>query len=66
MTSTAPLLLSPADIAHLIGRPKSTVTRWASEGRLTSHDGRYDYREVSDVHKGLTKRPPRRPTLAGV
>ncbi|MEW2301997.1 hypothetical protein AB0958_18825 [Streptomyces sp. NPDC006655] len=59
-----PVLLSPSDIAYLIGRPKGTVTRWAAEGRLTSHDGKYDYLELRDVISGAVRVPPKRPTLA--
>ncbi|RPE39768.1 hypothetical protein EDD90_2786 [Streptomyces sp. Ag109_O5-1] len=55
-----PVLLSPSDIAHLIGKPVGTVKRWASEGRITSHDGRYDYLEVRDVATGGIKVPPKR------
>jgi hypothetical protein len=58
-----PVLLSPSDIAHLIGKPVGTVKRWASEGRITSHDGRYDYLEVRDVATGSIKVPPKRATL---
>ncbi|MGR3875788.1 helix-turn-helix domain-containing protein (plasmid) [Streptomyces graminifolii] len=58
-----PVLMSPSDIAHLVGRPKGTVTRWAAEGRLTSYDGRYDYLELRDVVTGAVKVPPKRSTL---
>jgi hypothetical protein len=58
-----PVLLSPSDIAHLIGKPVGTVKRWASEGRITSHDGRYDYLEVRDVATGTVKVPPKRTAL---
>jgi hypothetical protein len=61
--SYQPVLLDPSDIAHLIGRPASTVRRWAHEGRLTSHQGRYDWLELTDVAAGRTKRPPRRTTV---
>lgn len=57
------MLLTPADIAHLIGRPKGTVTRWAAEGRITSYDGRYDYLELSDVVSGAVKVPPKKTPL---
>lgn len=60
-----PVLLAPADVAHLLGRPKSTVTRWAAEGRITSYDGRYDWLELRGVATGAVKVPPRR-TLAAV
>jgi hypothetical protein len=64
-TAYRPVLLSPSDVAHLIGKPVGTVKRWAHEGRITSHDGRYDYLEVRDVATGDVKVPPRR-TLAAV
>jgi hypothetical protein len=65
MTSSyRPVLLAPADIAHLIGRPVGTVKRWAHEGRITSHGGRYDYLEVSDVATGAVKVPPKRTALS--
>lgn len=53
-----PVLLAPRDIAHLIRRPVGTVTRWASEGRLTSHDGQYDWLELQDVVAGRRRVPP--------
>lgn len=53
-----PVLLAPADVAHLISRPVGTVTRWASEGRLTSYDGRYDWLELQDVVAGRVRVPP--------
>jgi len=58
--SYRPVLMAPSDIAHLIGRPVGTVKRWASEGRITSHDGRYDYLELRDVATGALKRPPKK------
>jgi hypothetical protein len=58
-----PVLLSPSDIAHLIGKPKGTVTRWAAEGRITSYGGRYDWLELRDVATGAVKVPPRRTAL---
>ncbi|MFI5814830.1 DNA-binding protein [Streptomyces sp. NPDC051643] len=61
--SYRPVLLAPADIAHLIGKPVGTVKRWASEGRITSHDGRYDYLEVRDVATGAVRVPPKRTPL---
>jgi hypothetical protein len=64
VTPYRPVLMSPSDIAHLIGRPKGTVTRWAAEGRLTSHSGMYDYLELRDVITGAVKAPPKRPTPA--
>ncbi|CCB73318.1 protein of unknown function [Streptantibioticus cattleyicolor NRRL 8057 = DSM 46488] len=60
--TTRPVLLSPADTAHLLGRPIGTVKRWAHEGRLTSHDGRYDWMELRDVAAGRITCPPRLPT----
>lgn len=67
MADYQPVLLTPADIAHLIGRPKGTVTRWAAEGRITSYEGRYDYMELRDVVSGAVKAPPKRtPLTAGV
>lgn len=53
-----PVLLAPKDIAALIRRPVGTVTRWASEGRLTSHAGRYDWMELQDVAAGRVRVPP--------
>jgi hypothetical protein len=62
-----PVLLSPSDIAHLIGKPKGTVTRWASEGRITSYGGRYDYLEVRGIATGAVKVPAKRtPLPAGI
>lgn len=58
-----PVLLAPADIAALIGRPEGTVKRWAHEGRITSYAGRYDYLELRDVATGTVKVPPKRSTL---
>ncbi|MBP5926703.1 helix-turn-helix domain-containing protein [Streptomyces sp. LBUM 1483] len=58
-----PVLMSPSDVAHLLGKPVGTVKRWAHEGRLTSHDGRYDFLEVHDVATGLIKVPPKRTPL---
>lgn len=61
-----PVLLAPGDIAHLIGRPVGTVTRWQAEGRLTSYDGRYDWLELQDVVAGRRRCPPvRRHAQAG-
>ncbi|WP_369274505.1 DNA-binding protein [Streptomyces sp. R11] len=53
-------LISAADAAWYTGRPVGTIWRWASEGRITSHNGRYDVRELpgktvdefGDVHLG--------------
>lgn len=39
-------LISAADAAYYTGRPVGTIWRWASEGRITSHNGRYDVREL--------------------
>ncbi|MEE1838194.1 hypothetical protein [Streptomyces sp. SP17KL33] len=55
--------MSPSDVAHLLGRPLGTVKRWAHEGRLTSHDGRYDFLELRDVANGSVKVPPKRTAL---
>jgi hypothetical protein len=60
-TDYRPVLLSPRDIAHLIGRPVGTVKRWGTEGRLTRHNGRYDLLELRDVVEGRAQRPPKRP-----
>lgn len=66
MTSSyRPVLLAPADIAHLLGKPVGTVKRWASEGRITSHGGRYDWLELKDVATGTVRCPPKR-SLVGV
>ncbi|MFJ3793878.1 hypothetical protein [Kitasatospora sp. NPDC090091] len=61
MTDYRPVLLPPGVIAALIGRPVGTVKRWGHEGRLTRHDGRYDYLELRDVVEGRAKRPAKRP-----
>lgn len=58
MQQTRPVLLPPADIAHLLGRPVGTVKRWAHEGRITSHGGMYDWMELRDVAAGRTRVPP--------
>lgn len=55
-----PVLLTPNDVAHLVGRPIGTVKRWAHEGRLTSHGGLYDWMELRDVAAGRAKCPPLR------
>ncbi|MDX3582523.1 DNA-binding protein [Streptomyces europaeiscabiei] len=39
-------LVSAADAAYYTGRPVGTIWRWSSEGRITSHGGRYDVREL--------------------
>jgi hypothetical protein len=39
-------LVSAQDAAWYTGRPVGTIWRWASEGRITSHEGRYDVREL--------------------
>jgi hypothetical protein len=39
-------LVTAADAAWYTGRPVGTIWRWASEGRITSHGGRYDVREL--------------------
>ncbi|NUS11305.1 MAG: MerR family DNA-binding transcriptional regulator [Streptomyces sp.] len=63
MSSYTPLLMTPADIAHLIRRPEGTVKRWAHEGRITSHGGQYDFLELQGVASGAVKRPPKKATL---
>jgi hypothetical protein len=39
-------LVSAQDAAWYTGRAVGTIWRWASEGRITSHGGRYDVREL--------------------
>ncbi|MFE2497100.1 DNA-binding protein [Streptomyces scopuliridis] len=39
-------LISATDAAYYTGRPVGTIWRWASEGRITSHGGKYDWREL--------------------
>ncbi|WP_405944741.1 DNA-binding protein [Streptomyces sp. NBC_00932] len=39
-------LITAADAAYYTGRPVGTIWRWASEGRITSHGGRYDLSEL--------------------
>lgn len=64
-------LVSATDAAWYTGRPVGTIWRWASEGRITSHGGRYDVRELpgktvdefGEVHLGdpppLPQRAPK-------
>ena len=59
-----PVLLRPRDIAVLLGRPESTVKRWAHEGRVTSYNGMYDWLEFIDVVEGRATVPPRKTTAA--
>ncbi|MFI8459051.1 DNA-binding protein [Kitasatospora sp. NPDC085464] len=54
----APVLVTGADAAHLVKRPIGTVRRWASEGRITSYDGLYDWRELQPVARGEIAAPP--------
>ncbi|WP_030237842.1 hypothetical protein [Streptomyces sp. NRRL S-350] len=60
--TAAPVLLTGADIAHLVKRPIGTVRRWASEGRITSYDGLYDWRELQPVARGEIAAPPLKTT----
>jgi hypothetical protein len=55
-----PVLLPPKDIAHLIGRPVGTVKRWGTEGRLTKHNGLYDWLELAEVLEGRATVPAKR------
>ncbi|MFE0353603.1 DNA-binding protein [Streptomyces nigra] len=65
-------LISAQDAAWYTGRPVGTIWRWASEGRITSHDGRYDVRELpgktvdefGDTHLGDPPPLPQQATKA--
>jgi hypothetical protein len=39
-------LVTAQDAAWYTGRPVGTIWRWASEGRITSHNGRYNVHEL--------------------
>lgn len=39
-------LITATDAAYYTGRPVGTIWRWASEGRITRHGGRYDLAEL--------------------
>lgn len=39
-------LISAQDAAYYTGRPVGTIWRWASEGRITRHGGRYELGEL--------------------
>lgn len=44
-------LISAQDAAYWTGRPVGTIWRWASEGRISRHGGRYDLRELPKAER---------------
>lgn len=44
-------LISAADAAYWTGRPVGTIWRWASEGRISRHDGQYDLHELPKAQR---------------
>lgn len=46
-----PTLISAEDAAYWTGRPVGTIWRWASEGRITRHGGRYDLHELPKAER---------------
>lgn len=44
-------LISAQDAAYWAGRPVGTIWRWASEGRISRHGGRYDLHELPKAER---------------
>lgn len=63
-------LVDASAAAYYTGRAPGTIHRWASEGRIASHGGRYDLGELTPAERDEWTRelvviPPPPPLPAG-
>lgn len=55
------VLVTAKEAAAWTGKAPGTIWRWASEGRITSHGGRYDLDELPHKSTGRIPEQPKQP-----